>query len=394
MGVKKPLVFYITSSKTYGADQQILENLDSDVTKNHHECDVILLFCPVKSRTASDIYAAIKKLPDTRQPVVLVLMHHTYDPDHVLDKTQWRDTFSQINHEVRVLFHESENGLLNCSRNNQAIQELRDFIYKQGGPREKYSKRYDDTESSENREPDGIHPSEDTPSKGHRGHAGKDGLLVASAHGGRTSLSRNWQKHPDSLLMSPGRGAVGHEEVSTQCSVLPDSSRPTAPLPGLISTVNLDIKKPVKVFLISVHETYKTYQEIVQKLNLLEVTPTKDLQRCDAILILCPFQSWNGLCKIATMESKDKPVVRVLVHSPDEKLEDDCCSKKELDERNEVHVVADESDNRLTQDPKNDQAMEKLRALCDPFIQKPENQDTQDDSTDLCSTESNKSEKM
>ncbi|KAK7881529.1 hypothetical protein WMY93_029938 [Mugilogobius chulae] len=141
----------------------------------------------------------------------------------------------------------------------------------------------------------------------------------------------------------------------------PDESRP----------MNEDVNTQVKVFLITINETYETYQDIMKKLNKLQANPTKDLHQCDVVLFFCPFQLWDSLGEIATMEKiQDKPVVRVLVHSPDEVLDDDCWSEEELDESNKVHVVVDDS-NKL-KDLKNEQAIQNLWGLCASLIQRVE----------------------
>uniref|UniRef100_A0AAV2J9F9 Uncharacterized protein n=1 Tax=Knipowitschia caucasica TaxID=637954 RepID=A0AAV2J9F9_KNICA len=121
-------VFSIISARSYGADRQILDQLTAQgitPTDDPHQSDVILLFCPILTRTASDLDAAVRNIPDGAKdkPVVLVLMHHTFDPNEVLDRTRWSKQHPCLKEEVRVLFH--RNGLLQCDRNKEAVRTLK-----------------------------------------------------------------------------------------------------------------------------------------------------------------------------------------------------------------------------------------------------------------------------
>lgn len=128
--IKEMKVFLVITANTYGAHQQFLAQLNSQrskviTTENLQLCDVILLFCPIVSRVGSDVEAAVKKIPDgASKPVVLILMHHTRKPDQVLDQIQWSKTFTCLNLVVHVLYHETKNGLLQCPRNQDAVETL------------------------------------------------------------------------------------------------------------------------------------------------------------------------------------------------------------------------------------------------------------------------------
>ncbi|CAL9684949.1 unnamed protein product [Knipowitschia caucasica] len=57
-GQKLVKVFSIISARTNGADRQILDQLTAQgITPTHdlHQSDVILLFCPILTRTASHL---------------------------------------------------------------------------------------------------------------------------------------------------------------------------------------------------------------------------------------------------------------------------------------------------------------------------------------------------
>ncbi|XP_072303038.1 uncharacterized protein [Eucyclogobius newberryi] len=124
-------VFLLITGQTYQAHQQILNQLNTQgsrvrPTDDLQHCDIILLFCPILSRVRSDVEAAFRKIPDGAQgkPVVLIVMHHTRKPDQVLNQIQWKEEFPFISHEVQVLYHESQNGLLHCPRTQEALQSL------------------------------------------------------------------------------------------------------------------------------------------------------------------------------------------------------------------------------------------------------------------------------
>uniref|UniRef100_A0AAV2J7K6 Uncharacterized protein n=1 Tax=Knipowitschia caucasica TaxID=637954 RepID=A0AAV2J7K6_KNICA len=128
---KKVVAYLLITGQTFQAHQQILDHLNKgplsiSVTEDVQQCDVILLFCPILSRVRSDVESAFRKIPDGAQdkPVVLVLLHHTRKPDQVLKQTQWMDEFPMVIQEVNVLYHESQNGLLYCPRNQEALQNL------------------------------------------------------------------------------------------------------------------------------------------------------------------------------------------------------------------------------------------------------------------------------
>uniref|UniRef100_A0AAV2MDT5 Uncharacterized protein n=1 Tax=Knipowitschia caucasica TaxID=637954 RepID=A0AAV2MDT5_KNICA len=127
---QKPVkVFSIISAQSYRADRQILDQLTAQgitPTDDPHQSDVILLFCPILTRIASDLDAAVRNIPDGAKgkPVVLVLMHHTFDPNEVLDRTCWSAQHPCLKEEVRVLFHQTS-GLLQCDRNKEAVRTLK-----------------------------------------------------------------------------------------------------------------------------------------------------------------------------------------------------------------------------------------------------------------------------
>ncbi|GAA6077778.1 uncharacterized protein LOC113640196, partial [Tachysurus ichikawai] len=88
------------------------------------ECDFVLVFCPVVSRAGTDIESAEKKLDATSatKPAVLVVFHHTFDPESVVPDS-CRAVTRANTVTVDCLFHEDQ-GLLHCYKNTKAINHI------------------------------------------------------------------------------------------------------------------------------------------------------------------------------------------------------------------------------------------------------------------------------
>ncbi|KAB5522670.1 hypothetical protein PHYPO_G00162140 [Pangasianodon hypophthalmus] len=129
--------FTLTSGNTLGCDVDIerkLQNLIPGLQKVQkvEECDFILVFCPVVSRAGTDIEAAVRKLSTLpgNKPAVLVVLHLTFDPELTVP-----DSSRAVNREnmitVDCLFHEDQ-GLLPCSRNNEALSKVINWLNPEG----------------------------------------------------------------------------------------------------------------------------------------------------------------------------------------------------------------------------------------------------------------------
>ncbi|KAL0967766.1 hypothetical protein UPYG_G00256590 [Umbra pygmaea] len=86
-------------------------------------CDYILAFCPITSRAGTDIEAAQQELPGGKH-VILVVLHHTFNPDETLPDSSRLVTSSNVILTVDCLFHESRGGLLECPRNKAAVDTI------------------------------------------------------------------------------------------------------------------------------------------------------------------------------------------------------------------------------------------------------------------------------
>ncbi|CAJ1078518.1 uncharacterized protein LOC109989371 [Xyrichtys novacula] len=124
-------VFSKAAGRTCGADGVILEQVNGwaqffkvEIVADFHDCDIIILFCPIVSRVGTDVDAAMRTIPGDK-PVILVLMHHTRDADYSVDKYKnWSKEKKSVVLAVHVLHHETK-GLLKCARNDDAVKQIR-----------------------------------------------------------------------------------------------------------------------------------------------------------------------------------------------------------------------------------------------------------------------------
>ncbi|MCI4392984.1 hypothetical protein PGIGA_G00152140 [Pangasianodon gigas] len=90
-----------------------------------NDSDVIIAFVPIVTRFGIDISAAMEKIPEGR-PVVLVALHHTFNPDDIVPDSRRcvnrKDVFA-----VDCLFHEDQ-GLLRCLHNDDAIRAVKKHL--------------------------------------------------------------------------------------------------------------------------------------------------------------------------------------------------------------------------------------------------------------------------
>ncbi|KAI4879487.1 hypothetical protein NFI96_034361, partial [Prochilodus magdalenae] len=123
MGKKVKCYVIVPDSIRQPCDQFVkgLEKRKCIKVSTVEECEAILDFCPVVSRAGTDIDAAVQKLNEINEekPAVLVVLHHTFDPDCTLP-----DSSISVKRgntlTVDCLFHEDK-GLLSCSKNAEAL---------------------------------------------------------------------------------------------------------------------------------------------------------------------------------------------------------------------------------------------------------------------------------
>ncbi|XP_056880298.1 uncharacterized protein LOC130520624 isoform X3 [Takifugu flavidus] len=85
------------------------------------DADYYLVFCPVKSRIKTDIDEALEGLPDNKA-VILVVMHHTFDPDLVIVESRLQELPRNVRLTVDSLFYQGR--LLWCNRNDIAWNQI------------------------------------------------------------------------------------------------------------------------------------------------------------------------------------------------------------------------------------------------------------------------------
>ncbi|XP_061099850.1 uncharacterized protein si:ch211-245h14.1 [Conger conger] len=117
-------LFTIEDGRTWNSHKTFLDRLARKVplteVKSMEECDVILEFYPVSSRPGHDIDAALKEIP-ANQPAILVMMHHTADPNRVVyDSSRYMSQSDVIT--VDCLFYEGK-GLFTCPTNEEAVEK-------------------------------------------------------------------------------------------------------------------------------------------------------------------------------------------------------------------------------------------------------------------------------
>ncbi|KAL7830896.1 hypothetical protein SRHO_G00303980 [Serrasalmus rhombeus] len=99
----------------------------TDLEKSHS----VIAFVVVVSRAGTDLEAALRKIPQSSRPVVLVVLHHTFDADFVAPDSRLcvnrPDVFT-----VDCLFYEDQ-GLLRCLRNDEALKAVTDHLISKGG---------------------------------------------------------------------------------------------------------------------------------------------------------------------------------------------------------------------------------------------------------------------
>ncbi|XP_060768706.1 uncharacterized protein LOC132875721 isoform X2 [Neoarius graeffei] len=122
--------FILLTGKTLKSDEHFITRLKNEANwlekvETVSACDFILAFCPVVSQAGTDIEAAVKKLHDTSatKPAVLVVLHHTFDPEYVApDSSRAVNTKNIITFDC--LFHEDQ-GLLQCKKNDDVFESIK-----------------------------------------------------------------------------------------------------------------------------------------------------------------------------------------------------------------------------------------------------------------------------
>ncbi|KAJ3606423.1 hypothetical protein NHX12_025944, partial [Muraenolepis orangiensis] len=89
------------------------------------QCDYILAFCVISTRAGIDIQETKDKCP-AGKPVILVLLHHTFDTEKSVFPRPGVTFWDSILLTVDLLFYEGR--LLDCPHNEQELQKVLDVF--------------------------------------------------------------------------------------------------------------------------------------------------------------------------------------------------------------------------------------------------------------------------
>ncbi|XP_054473972.1 uncharacterized protein LOC129106777 isoform X2 [Anoplopoma fimbria] len=112
--------FVHLAGNTNGAHQEFvakLKYIGKSQVYSHGKSDFIVIFCPVVSRVGTDVGEALNNIQDGK-PVILVVMHHTFNPEQVVAESRRQVANPNVLLTVDCLFHEPS--LLNCNLNDDA----------------------------------------------------------------------------------------------------------------------------------------------------------------------------------------------------------------------------------------------------------------------------------
>ncbi|XP_046695226.1 uncharacterized protein LOC124379143 isoform X1 [Silurus meridionalis] len=126
----------LLTGNTQNAHKTFVDHLRGEISDLQEvdrvdQSDFILVFCPVVSRAGTDIEAAERKLQriSETKPAVLVVLHHTFDPESVVPDSSRAVTRENVL-TVDCLFYE-DLGLLQCTKNNVTYNRVKFWIEKQ-----------------------------------------------------------------------------------------------------------------------------------------------------------------------------------------------------------------------------------------------------------------------
>ncbi|KAF4090891.1 hypothetical protein AMELA_G00030750 [Ameiurus melas] len=122
-------VFVKVLGRTMKSDKTFMDHLKISTklrkVNSVNDSDVIIAFVPIVSRAGTDIAAAMEKIP-LNKPVVLVVLHHTYDQNYIAPDSRLCVNSDKV-FAVDCLYHEDE-GLLKCLRNDDAIRAVKKHL--------------------------------------------------------------------------------------------------------------------------------------------------------------------------------------------------------------------------------------------------------------------------
>ncbi|KAM7395964.1 hypothetical protein PAMA_007306 [Pampus argenteus] len=119
------------AGQTHGAHLDLVKKLkaigQTEVT-SPDECDYLLVICPAVSRVATNIQEALSQIP-AQKPVILVVMHHTFDNAHVVAESRRLNNNPIVRLTVDCLFHGKD--FHDCKHNYVAWCQIHKFLQEQ-----------------------------------------------------------------------------------------------------------------------------------------------------------------------------------------------------------------------------------------------------------------------
>uniref|UniRef100_G3PEN0 Uncharacterized protein n=1 Tax=Gasterosteus aculeatus aculeatus TaxID=481459 RepID=G3PEN0_GASAC len=106
-----------------------LKSIGKVQVESYAESDFLMVFCPVVSKVGTDIEAALM-LTDGK-PAVLVVMHHTFDPHHLVAESRRQVNDARVWLTVDCLFYQKN--LLPCPLNDIMQKQVADFLGSSSG---------------------------------------------------------------------------------------------------------------------------------------------------------------------------------------------------------------------------------------------------------------------
>ncbi|KAL7830894.1 hypothetical protein SRHO_G00303960 [Serrasalmus rhombeus] len=110
--------------------ERLTERLHLIQASSEEDSDLIIAFVSIASRAGTDIHEALQRIPQTTRPVVLVVLHHTFDPYFVAPDSRLGVSRTDV-FTVDCLFHEDQ-GLLRCECNDVALKAVTDHLMSKG----------------------------------------------------------------------------------------------------------------------------------------------------------------------------------------------------------------------------------------------------------------------
>ncbi|KAM9339389.1 uncharacterized protein ABDE67_017045 isoform 2-T2 [Symphorus nematophorus] len=126
--VSRKKFYVIVAGKTNGAHIEIVEKLRGRgqiEVSSPEDSDYLVVFCPIASRVGTDIGEALQTI-EGGKPIILVVMHHTFSPDHVVADSRRQVDKPDVHLTVDCLFHEGR--FLRCDHNEIAWSEIQRFL--------------------------------------------------------------------------------------------------------------------------------------------------------------------------------------------------------------------------------------------------------------------------